>query len=569
MDSVRRSPSRWRSEVETKIAEWIPRLEEIRREWAASLPEAATTWRKGAVYVRESSALSLALDAPDAQLRQALGMLANKQAFVGEGAVFFDVESGTDVGPRAAFRRMFEESVAGGFDVVGAYVNERLFRNLAQAQAYKRQFRVAGIDLAYLGRYEGDQRNPAAWQTDVMLDTNAELHARTTSYQVGMHFEILSRKGRPTGRIPEVYVPGERAPSFLGRRGAVISWTLHETLASILRQGKDRFLLGDSLKDLSVWSATTELGGVTPNGAEMNRGWWYHALKNPRFAGYQAPTQYMGFKPGKESPKRPSLTVETELVPCVLPALWTLEEYYELRRVMDQRWKSPKVRGTYRSYLLSGVAYDADCGHRLMVSNKQNDGRFHMKCNHDDATAVHQRSRRADVAQAELDALLGGLQFSGPALERMVEEELRKRADEAAAERKQFRTDPAIASARQALAALAGTEMHDLRAELEQRINKLESADGQRRVELAGPYVDFKRALRSLRRWNEVWPEADMTTKNQLLREAGVTVYLAPAPGLEHRRKGRPYRVHAITAANPALQHPRAVPHYSPKATIF
>jgi len=67
-----------------------------------------------------------------------------------------------------------------------------------------------------------------------------------------------------------------------------------------MREGCRRYLDGMSLADLAVWSSTTVLSGVTPKGREMDKKWWYWVLNNPKYAGYQVPTQYMGYKPGKE-----------------------------------------------------------------------------------------------------------------------------------------------------------------------------------------------------------------------------------------------------------------------------
>lgn len=542
-------PARTAREV---VEEWHPKLDAIRDAWEATLPpEAAETWTQGAAYVRESNLASLAGDAPDTQLRNLLTLLAQKHVFVARGAVYFDVESATDIGPRTAFKRLYERAVAGGYKVVGVFVGERLFRNVEQAKAYKRQFRLKGVELVYFGMFEGDKRNPAAWHFETMQDASAELHARTTSYYVGMHFEQITRFGRPVGRIPEVYRVKERMPAFLGRRGSVVSWEVVEPLGSILREGCHRYLAGASMSDLATWSGTTELHGVTPAGRVMDRRWWYSVLTNPKFAGYQMPTTYMGFKPGVESPKRPRRTGESELVPCLLPALWTLEDYRAVLRTARARWVGTKRRRTYKTYLLSGVAVDARCGHPMKIEQTGPDGHYWMQCKEYDLTGRHSPALRADIAARELDEIVSGIRIEDVELLRQIEDELAELARAERSEQDRFRPNPAIASARQALAGLRDAGLDDMRRALEARITELELADVSRREALSQPLVEFRHALAQLSHWSDVWRDGDLWTKNELLREAGFRVEIGRLPGQKDRT---PAHVLSISAENQAVQ---------------
>ncbi len=535
------------------IDEWIPKLHGVRDAWAALLPpDAATTWKRGAAYIRVSSARSLVGDSPDTQLRNVLLMLAQKGVYVGPDAIFFDVESGTDIGPRAAFKRLFESALAGGFQAIGVFINERMFRNLEQATQIKRQFRMANIELVYLGMYEGDRRNPAAWQMETMQDTTAELHARNTSYYVGLTFEAQSRAGRPVGRLPEVYTEKERAASFLGRRGSILSWQVVEPLASIMQEGARRCLAGDSTNDLAVWATTTALKGVTPKGRIMDKRWWYSVLLNPKYAGYQMACTYTGYKPGIESPQRPRRTKDSELIPSQLPPLWTLEDHREIIRIFHERFIGAKVRHTFRSYLLSGIAFDAECGHVMNVEQHFSDGRYLMECRALGLTGRHSKCMRVDLADRELDELLSKLSFDDEGLQRQIEEELRDLARTERAEQERFRADPAIAALRQAQSLVPSTGMEDLKDDLDRRIKELEGADVARRDQMSGAVVDYRAAMDQLRNWREVWTSADVTRKNQLLRAVGLRVEIGRSPFEVGKR--RPGRILGLSAANPVFE---------------
>lgn len=542
-----------RRTTKSVIDEWIPKLHAVRDAWAALLPpEAAATWKKGAAYIRVSSARSLVGDSPDTQLRNVLVMLAQKHIFVGPEAIFFDVESGTDVGPRSAFKRLFESALAGGFEAIGVFINERMFRNLVQATQIKRQFRMAGIELVYLGMYEGDRRNPAAWQMETMQDTTAELHARNTSYYVGLTFEAQSRAGRPVGKLPEVYTEKERAASFLGRRGSILSWQVVEPLASIMQEGARRCLAGDSTSQLAVWATTTELKGVTPKGRIMDKRWWYSVLLNPKYAGYQVACTYTGYKPGIESPQRPRRTKDSELIPCQLPPLWSLQDHREIIRIFHERFIGAKVRHTFRSYLLSGIAYDAECGHVMNVEQRFPDGRYLMECRALGPTGRHSKCMRVDLADRELDELLSRLSVDDEGLQRQIEEELRDLARTERAEQERFRADPTIAALRQAQSLVPSTGMEDLKADLERRIKGLESADVARRDQMSGVVVDYRAAMDQLRNWSEVWSSAETMKKNQLLRAVGLKVEIGRSPYEVGKR--RPGRILGLSAANPVFE---------------
>jgi len=518
--------------------------------WTTTLPsEAATDWRVGAAYVRESSAASLGGDAPDVQLRNTLALLARKQVYVPRRGLFFDVQSGTDASSRPAFQRLFEEAIAGGFKVIGVFVSERLFRNVEQSIQYKRTFAQHGIELEYTGKFEGDQRSPSAWQLEVMTDMAAELHARNTGYYIGRHFELISRQGRPVGGVPEVYHAAERAPRFMGRGGAVIRWELTEPLASVLKEGAQRYLEGESFQDLALWSANGVLQGKTPRGRQMNKFWWRNSLFNPVHAGYTVPTEYTGFRPGKISAPRRKRRPDSELVPSVLPALWDLETYERIVKTAKERHHAPKDRTTYRQYLISGLAYDPICGHPMRIALRNGD-RFSLRCLRSNPAEKHGPMVRADVATQELDALIGMLVLDDPGLVALIDEELsRLTADETVAYER-FVPDPAIGRVRAALTALGPNGMEEIRAGLQAKLDALLAIDEGRRQSVSRPVAEFRAAIKELERWREVWKDADVGLKNRWLRAAGIRVTVGRDEGQKPRT---PAHILSIESSNPVF----------------
>lgn len=530
------------------IAEWTPRLEAILAEWQASLPpEAAAEWRQAAAYIRHSSPRSLVGEAPDTQIRRVLEELGRRRCYVRVENLFFDVVSATSIAPRAAFKRLYERAMSGGISVIGIYMSHRMFRNLADALRVQQEFQDHGIELIHPGMMEGDPNNPIIWQSNALQALFDDMHARNTSWQVGNHFETISRQGKPVGKLPEVYISIRPTNTFLGRRGSVERWDLHETLAPILKEGCARYLAGSSFAEVARWSLSTELAGLTPRGHVMNSRWWYHTLLNPKLAGHQMPTKYKGFKTKPSA--RPKLKTDSVLVPCLLPALWDLDTYYEIRRLAHQRWSGPKERRSYRPCLLSGVAYDSACGHRMQVTRILDTGHFTMRCGVLDSDGPHSAGHRVDLADAELNELLGGMSFDQPELIRQVEEEVIKLAADEQSQRQRFVPDPEIASISLALANLAGSKER-LRAPLEAELAELRRADDARREAEVEPVLDYRRALKQLRKWDEVWASTDTALKNQLLRDVGFHAVLGQLPGTGVRR---PYHLLEVTADSPVF----------------
>lgn len=537
---------------------WLPRLQSGLEGWISTLPEDVDAWKRGLVYVRESSARSLHGSAPDVQLRSALGLAAQKQVQIPVDGLYFDVESGTDTVPRRAFRRLYERCLAGGYEAVVVSAHDRMFRNVEQAKETKREFRRHGVELVYSGMYEGDERDPTKWQADTFQEFISENHARITSWNVGKHFETLSRDGRPLGQLPEAYRGIGRGPSVLGHAGPVIGWEFVEPLASIIKEGAEQYLAGLSLNQLAKWSATTDLRGVTPGGIHMSLRWWYGQLRNPKYAGYQIPTTYRGYKfvPGKDGP-RVHVTRDTPLVPCKLPALWDLDTYYRLMDAMTSRHRAPKRRQSYRAYLLTSISYDALCGHRMQVTSRDPSGKFSMVCVVNTALGKHSTRKRADVAERELEALLANLSFDDPTVLRQVEDELRRVEALDRHEQERFRPNPAIGAVRVAIDTLESAGVLSGRTELERQLADLEAADVARRDAAHEPLLDFRKALARLKTWPVLWAAADTHEKNELLRKAGVRVVLGRLPGEKAKRP--PMRLLSITAEDPGFRLALAV----------
>ncbi len=502
----------------------IADLRAVWEAYAAGLPADHAAWRLGAAYVRESNARSMTRDSPVVQLSYTLTQFARREIWVPWEAVFFDNASGTTIAAREAFQRLLAEALAGRYSIIGAYLSDRLFRNAKEAQEVKLEFLLRGIELDYLGKLEGDARSPLMWQSERTQELMDEYLARKTSEQVGRAFEHLSQNGRPLGRLPEGFRIGERGPSYMGEPGRILTYIRNEPLASIIVEGKERYLAGATYRKLVAWAKTTELQGMTEGGARMGWQWWAATLLNPKYAGYQMPTRYAGFKPGVESPKRPRRkNLVTELVPCILPALYSLSDWETIVELSRRRQKGPKVGPNSKVSILSSIAYDDRCGHRIAIHSWRR-GRLQMLCNKY-AGGRHSGPLHVDVAERQLDEMIGRMRFDDPVLLARIEAELEAMAlapDRSA----QVEADPEVGRLQAALAALGDTATPEVTSALTARLRVLRDKHKGQQADQLVEVHRYRASVQDLRDWHDIWGHADVRRKNELLRLAGVRVRL-------------------------------------------
>ncbi|HJP89045.1 MAG TPA: recombinase family protein [Candidatus Limnocylindrales bacterium] len=490
-----------------------------------------------ALYARESVPDSLVGDAAAAQLRSALDLLAGRGSVPPWENVYFENVSGTELASRQQFQELLERAAGGEFQVIGAYLSSRLFRNADEASAVKKQLRRKGVELLWLGKPTGiDERDPSVWFMERNMDTQDEMHSRQTGWLVGRQLEYKTRKGEPLGHLPECWEVVEWAASNRpGQRGRPIRWELAQPMASIVQAGAARYLSGSSFRQVALWSEGTELGGVTPKNRTMDWVWWNMILKNPKIAGLHAATRYPGYKPGKEFQSNHQKGVVRELVPCLLPALISIEDFEAIQarsRASHARGGVVRARPDHAVEILSGIAFDARCGHRLHTARHADDD-YLMRCN-ERGFNPHGSAFPARHAGDELDALVAAIRFD----DRLVVDLERRLADRAreAAPVQPAPVAPAVARLRSAIAAMRGDEdLADVRRSLEAKLALLEQ-QAPRRARPSSPAAVFRAAVDSIARWGDAWASASADEKNKLLRAAGVTAIIEPVP---HRHFGR------------------------------
>ncbi len=149
----------------------------------------------------------------------------------------------------------------------------------------------------------------------------AEYYSRSQSMMQGRRLEAALAGGRPVGSLPEGYAVSQR-----GYGGKPIAWQPSKPLSDIIVAGGHLRLGGATYRDLAAWGKTTALAGRTPKGSAMTAAWWRRTLRNPRYAGLQRATPYLGYRGDVGNDARRSARNAAPLVPCHLPPLFTREE---------------------------------------------------------------------------------------------------------------------------------------------------------------------------------------------------------------------------------------------------
>lgn len=502
-------------------------LQEVWENYARDLPADAVNWPHGAVYVRDSDAASLTGDAATNQCVSALGLMTAERRYVPRENVFFDQASGTTIAGRGRFQELLQQALEGKFVALGAYVSSRLFRNMEEAIAIKRQFRIQGIELFWVGRPKMDQRDPMAWQQDRSAEMNDELHGRQTGWYVGMQKEYLSAQGYPQGPLPEGFVADEWGPSLRGGRpGRATHWSFNEPLATHIKESAHLYLGGWSYRELAKRSSESEFNGRTPKGRPMTTQWWHQTLTNPKYAGLHVLSVYVGYKPGKDLPNKHVRKRDSALVPCRLPSLISVDDYQQIVKTSLSRWKGPKWRPTYHEDMTSGILYDADCGHRLHVKQRTHYGRefLRVQCYKKHEHESEPPSFYAQDSVAELDGLIGELRLTDRAVLEVVATIL-ERADSQGPAR-EIKVDPRIAELRAAIASLSDPSLAGVKSGL---VAQLEGLEVQR-VVVPPQLSPYRAAIKDLDNWSHAWGTATLREKNELLTAAGLKIHLSRRP---------------------------------------
>lgn len=494
--------------------------------WAQTLPLEGQYWPRAAVYVRESSVESLVGDAPVVQLRNTLEMFKSQRRYVPWELVTLERATGTELAARTQFRDLLDRAEAGECVAIGAFLSSRFFRNVEEAIVVKRRMARLGVELVWVGKPAIDNGDPVAFLMERNLEIADEWIPRSTSYHVARAFERACEDGVPIGRLPELWRVAERAPGHRADRpGPPIRWELVEPIASLVKEGALRYLAGHTFGDLAKWIASTEIQGKTPSGRLMDHIWWQWNLKNPKLAGFQHRMDHPGYKPGKESAKRAPIT-SRELLPCLLPPILSLEQHQRILALAKERHHAGvRRRDGYQRELLSGIAFDAGCGHKLHIKTHLPawDDDFYLRCGERDLTS-HSVFFRGRDASRELDELIARMVFDGPLLER-IETELRRRDERRIPQRPVSKQELQL---RKALDELDPTLFPDIHRQMLARIDAINAAvdpdEGQPKAAVFNVSVD------ELRRWPEIWASASPEEKNRLLLAAGVRAFVAPIP---------------------------------------
>ncbi len=124
-------------------------LAELRKTWdsyVAGLPGGYQAWRRGAAYVRDSSAAPSIHGSAAIQLTDILDRLARRQVWVAWEDVFVDLGPGS-MADRSSLQALLAGVRDDRYTVVGAYGLDRLVRKPKDVEAVALELRMHDVEL--------------------------------------------------------------------------------------------------------------------------------------------------------------------------------------------------------------------------------------------------------------------------------------------------------------------------------------------------------------------------------------------------------------------------------------
>jgi site-specific DNA recombinase len=293
---------------------------------------------------------------------------------------------------RPAYTALLDRLSQGDSVAVVVYDVDRLLRQPKELEALidlaeKQPITVYGLN-GELDLTSADGRFVAR-----ILVANAAKESDNISRRTKSKHIELAKDGKPSG--------GRRAFGYEADRV-----TLIPAEADLIREAAERFIAGQTLTSIIIdWNAR---GEVSADGTRWHRQSLKRALKSPRIAGLR---EHNGVT-----------------FPAVWPAIITPEQ----RDMIAIRFGDTRPQDRARSYLISGLVYCGECGHKMVSHSGRNSmgGRVRRyRCTRLEGGCGH-GGIHAEHTEAEVVAYVLDFAQSEP-LRRQVEAANRRAADEA------------------------------------------------------------------------------------------------------------------------------------------
>lgn len=342
--------------------------------------------KNAASYIRCSSD-SQAERSP-AQQRQAIEKLADKEGYT-IVATFEDIGiSGDDTDKRIGFHDLITAGVAGGFDTILCWDQDRLGRfDLIDAGRWISPLKEAGVKLHTVNGGITDWNNLVDQLGYLAQQMGKHQYLRDLARNVQRGHERSFADGKWTsGFAPYGFDVGDDRKLIL-----------NETEAPIVKRVFQRYAAGDSLGEVAAW--LNGIGVLTRRGNAWQRQSIRHMLANIAYRGHLQ----RGKLPRAKYAESAKFQLKENTHPAIIPSqLWDLAQ-----AARDKGTKYVGAKGK-NQYALSGLLTCSNCG-AGMAGQRSTDGHRRYICltaqNRLDGDCERRTVREDQVLKCVLESL--------------------------------------------------------------------------------------------------------------------------------------------------------------------
>jgi site-specific DNA recombinase len=246
--------------------------------------------------------------------------------------------------PRPEFTRLLADAKDGLFDVVIAWRDDRLWRDVVEQQTVFRLLAAAGVERVVTTSRTYSTTSPDDSILSGIQALLGQHESAVKSLRLKRKAEALAAEGRLSGR-------GRRAFGYTPDRSAIV-----KAEAELVREAAERLLRGETASAIATdWNARgirTPGSKNRPEGGPWRRGGLAKMITSSHLAGLRA--------------HRGEVVAE-----AIWPAILTRDEHERLCALLDNPARTPRQPRARVALLAGGLVRCGRCGRSLRTGTRQ------------------------------------------------------------------------------------------------------------------------------------------------------------------------------------------------------
>ncbi len=296
--------------------------------------------------------------------------------------VYTDEARSATTDDRPGFLKMVEEIKSGlvQADVLLVHKLDRFARNRYDSAFYKRELRRAGVRVESVLEHLDD--SPESILMESIIEGMAEYYSRNLAREVMKGMRETALQGKHTGGRP----PLGYDVNSEGR------YVINEVEARAVRLIFEMYSQGHSYGEIIDY--LNSRGYRTKSGRPFGKNSLYEILRNKKYTGTYIFNRSAAKRDGRRNNHLSKSRDEIIEIPGAIPAIIDHETFARVQERMDENRTGPGRFKAKVVYLLSGLIWCGECGHRmngdssayLTKKSRQHRKRYYYACNYGNRT---------------------------------------------------------------------------------------------------------------------------------------------------------------------------------------